>query len=100
MGGSAQTSILFPSRVTAILGYLPQELLGTSIYEYYHFVDINHISDAHRKSLKSREPTTTQPYRLKAKDGNFVKLKSKLHGFVNPWTKEVEYIVCKNTVFK
>ena len=86
--------------MTSVLGYLPQELIGTSVYEYYHFVDINHLSEGHRKTLKTRDKVHTQPYRIKAKDGSFVKLKSSLHGFVNPWNKDVEYIICKNSLYR
>ena len=39
----------FCCRAAAILGYLPQELLGTSVYEYYHQDDVTHMAEAHKK---------------------------------------------------
>ncbi|XP_014775904.1 protein cycle isoform X2 [Octopus bimaculoides] len=85
-------------RATVILGYLPQELLGTSVYEYYHQDDISHMADIHRKVLQTKDKLETHIFQFKAKDGTFLHLWSKCFSFRNPWTKEVEYIVTTNTV--
>ncbi|KAG7279010.1 hypothetical protein CRUP_001951 [Coryphaenoides rupestris] len=85
-------------RATTVLGYLPQELLGTSCYEYFHQDDLIHLSERHRKVLRSKEKIETNCYKFKTKYGSFVILQSQWFSFVNPWTKEVEYIVSTNTV--
>ncbi|XP_051553119.1 aryl hydrocarbon receptor nuclear translocator-like protein 1 isoform X1 [Myxocyprinus asiaticus] len=85
-------------RSTAILAYLPQELLGTSFYEYFHQDDIGHLAECHRQVLKMREKINTNCYKFKIKDGSFITLRSRWFSFMNPWTKEVEYIVSTNTV--
>ncbi|MBN3322440.1 BMAL1 protein, partial [Atractosteus spatula] len=85
-------------RATAILAYLPQELLGTSFYEYFHQDDIGHLAECHRQVLQTREKITTNCYKFKIKDGSFITLRSRWFSFMNPWTKEVEYIVSTNTV--
>ncbi|XP_030586873.1 aryl hydrocarbon receptor nuclear translocator-like protein 2 isoform X2 [Archocentrus centrarchus] len=85
-------------RATTILGYLPQELLGTSCYEYFHQDDLPHLADRHRKVLRSKEKIETNCYKFKTKYGSFVTLQSQWFSFVNPWTKELEYIVSTNTV--
>ena len=83
-------------RVSLLLGYLPQELNGTSLYEHILYDDIPAISECHRKVLKDREEVLTPYFRFQTKDGKFVTLESKWKHFRNPFTKEIEYIICKN----
>ena len=100
-------------RVTLLLGYLPQELNGTSLYEHIQYDDIPAISECHRNALKSPQEVNVHLigpqnsyrnfhqvqspfFRFRAKDGKFVKLESKWKQFRNPWTKEIEYLICKN----
>ncbi|XP_037401258.1 aryl hydrocarbon receptor nuclear translocator-like 1b isoform X2 [Pygocentrus nattereri] len=90
--------VFVDQRATAILAYLPQELLGTSFYEYFHQDDIGHLAECHRQVLQMREKINTNCYKFKIKDGSFITLKSRWFSFMNPWTKEVEYIVSTNTV--
>lgn len=85
------------NRATLVLGFLPQELLGTSMYEYYQHDDVSQMADAHRKALIHGK-ITTPIYRFKTKDKGFVRLQSEWKSFKNPWTKDVEYLIAKNSV--
>jgi len=85
-------------RVTLMLGYMPQELVGTSFYEHVQYEDIPVIADCHRNTLREKGEVVTPFYRFRAKNGKFVKLESRWKQFRNPWTREIEYIVCKNSL--
>ena len=83
-------------RVSLVLGYTPQDLLGTSLYEHVQFDDIPALAETHRNVLRKSEEVITPNYRFRTKDGTFVRLESKWKQFRNPWTKEIEYLISKN----
>lgn len=56
---------------TALLGYKPSELIGTSSYEYFHPDDIPDVEISHESILKEPVIFTVQ-YRLRKKDGNYL----------------------------
>ncbi|KAM4523232.1 basic helix-loop-helix ARNT-like protein 1 isoform 1-T1 [Fundulus diaphanus] len=85
-------------QATTVIGYLPQEVLGTSCYEYFHQDDLQHLAGKHRQVLRSKEKVETQCYKFKTKQGSYVTLQSQWFSFTNPWTKEVEFIVSSNRV--
>lgn len=45
-----------------MLGLLPQELLGTSMYEYFHVDDIVSLAESHKAALQTVETVTTVVY--------------------------------------
>lgn len=77
---------------------MPQEVLGTSCYEYFHQDDLQHMAGKHRQVLRSKEKVETECYKFKTKHGSYVTLQSQWFSFTNPWTKEVEFIVSSNRV--
>ena len=83
-------------RVSLVVGYTPQELVGTSLYEHIQFDDIPALAEAHRTVLKKNEEIVTPYFRFRTKDGSFVRLESKWKQFRNPWTKDIEYLISKN----
>ena len=84
-------------RTTAITGYLPQELIGSSGYEYFHQEDLNTIAISHRRALQG-EIVSTDVYRFRCKAGHYLPLRTCSNVFRNPWSKELEFLVCVNTV--
>ena len=82
-------------KATPILGYLPQELLGSSVYEHVLYDDIPGLVEGHRRALKTKEEVKVASIKFRCKDGRFVSLQSSWKQFQNPWSKEVDFIVAK-----
>lgn len=68
------------------------------MYEYYHHDDIHVIAECHKSALQNSERVTTKVYRFRNKEGNFIRLQSEWKSFKNPWTKDVEYLIAKNSL--
>lgn len=67
------------------------------MYEYFHHQDIPLLAEVHKAVLVSTETITTPLYRFRGRNGNCVRLQSSLTAFRNPWTRDIEYIIAKNT---
>ncbi|XP_058793918.1 aryl hydrocarbon receptor nuclear translocator homolog isoform X2 [Phymastichus coffea] len=87
-------------RVGAILGYSPSELLGHPCYEFFHPEDHTHMRESFEQVLKLKGQMLSVMYRFRAKSRDWVWLRTSAFSFLNPYTDEVEYIVCTNTTAK
>lgn len=41
-----------------VIGYLPQEILGTSCYEYFHMGDVRRLAEKHRQGEGAERAAT------------------------------------------
>ncbi|XP_034103947.1 protein cycle isoform X2 [Drosophila nasuta] len=97
---SSEGKFLFiDQRATLVIGFLPQEILGTSFYEYFHNEDISALVESHKMVMQVQEKVTTQVYRFRCKDNGYIQLQSEWRAFKNPWTNDIDYIIAKNSVF-
>ncbi|XP_037299668.1 protein cycle isoform X3 [Manduca sexta] len=85
-------------RVTLALGFLPQELLGTSLYEYVAGPELGAVARTHKAALLQRDALHTPPYSFRRKDGSLARIHTHFKPLKNPWTKDVECLVANNTV--
>ncbi|CAG5130494.1 unnamed protein product [Candidula unifasciata] len=85
-------------RVTPVLGYQPQELLGKIAFEFYHSEDQTHMKETFEQVLKLKGQVMSIMYRFRASNREWVWLRTSSFSFQNPYTDEVEYIVCTNTL--
>jgi len=87
-------------RVTPVLGYQPQELLGKIAFDFYHPEDQTHMKETFEQVLKLKGQVMSIMYRFRASGGDWLWLRTSSFSFQNPYTDEVEYIVCTNSSVK
>ncbi|KAL1129389.1 hypothetical protein AAG570_013916 [Ranatra chinensis] len=87
-------------RVVAILGYSPPELLGKSCFDFFHPEDQTHMKESFEQVVKLKGQVMSVMYRFRTKSREWVWLRTSAFAFLNPYTDEVEYIVCTNTTAK
>lgn len=87
-------------RVMGLLGYSPPELLGKSCFDMFHPEDQTHMKDSFEQVLKLKGQVLSVMYRFRAKNREWVWLRTSAFSFLNPYTDDVEYIVCTNTTAK
>ncbi|CAG0892670.1 unnamed protein product [Darwinula stevensoni] len=76
------------------LGYLPQDLVGNSIFEYYHPDDLSTMKkDFENLLLHDRVPCPGHMSRVRAQNGCYVKMSTDWSCFINPWTCRLEFVI-------
>ncbi|NXJ16602.1 PER3 protein, partial [Odontophorus gujanensis] len=87
-------------RAVPLLGYLPQDLIGTSILMYLHPEDRPLMVAIHRKILKfaGQPPFEYLPIRFCTQNGDYVILDTSWSSFVNPWSRKVVFIIGRHKV--
>ncbi|NXJ98768.1 PER3 protein, partial [Corythaixoides concolor] len=87
-------------RAVPLLGYLPQDLIGTSILMYLHPEDRPLMIAVHRKILKfaGQPPFEHLPIRFCTQNGDYVILDTSWSSFVNPWSRKVVFIIGRHKV--
>ncbi|XP_076862160.1 period circadian protein homolog 3 [Brachyhypopomus gauderio] len=87
-------------RAVPLLGYLPQDLIGTSVLTCLHPEDRALILAMHRKILKlaGQPPFEHSPLRFRCQNGHYVTLDTSWSSFVNPWSRKVAFIIGRHKV--
>lgn len=75
-----------------LLGYEPDELVGTHAYEYFHPDDVEAVSEAHRSALAGAPFTVA--YRLRRKDGEYIWVETTNQVVLEDGSERVTEIVC------
>ncbi|XP_070530422.1 period circadian regulator isoform X3 [Cardiocondyla obscurior] len=89
------------SDVVQYFGYLPQDMVGRSLFDFYHPEDLPFIKDIYETVIKSEGSSfRSKPYRFTVQNGGCVVLETEWSSFINPWTRKLEFVVGQHRVLK
>lgn len=86
------------------LGYLPQDIIGRSIMDFYHPEELPFLKEVYEtvmlKGAKTGTSFCSQPYRFLVQNGNYIKMQTEWSSFVNPWSRKLEFVIGHHRVLK
>ncbi|XP_076642718.1 period circadian regulator isoform X1 [Halictus rubicundus] len=87
--------------VVQYFGYLPQDMVGRSLFDFYHPEDLPFIKDIYETVIRLEGASfRSKPYRFGVQNGSHVVLETEWSSFINPWTKKLEFVVGQHRVLK
>uniref|UniRef100_UPI0037E7D4BF endothelial PAS domain-containing protein 1b n=1 Tax=Semicossyphus pulcher TaxID=241346 RepID=UPI0037E7D4BF len=84
-------------RVTELMGYTPEDLLGRSVYDFYHALDSDSVTKSHHNLCTKGQAVSSQ-YRMLAKNGGYVWVETQGTVIYNNRNSQPQCIVCVNYV--
>ncbi|RWS13764.1 protein cycle-like protein [Dinothrombium tinctorium] len=89
--------LFIDQKATFILGYLPQELLGTSFCEYCHPAEVIELGEQLKRVTENKIYNSfTRSCRFRVKNGSYINLQTTWRVFINPATGDFEYFIVIN----
>ncbi|XP_063298406.1 period circadian protein homolog 2-like [Pelobates fuscus] len=86
-------------RAVPLLGYLPQDLIGSPIILHLHPSDRPLMLAVHKKILQSGgQPFDFSPIRFCARNGEYITIDTSWSSFINPWSRKVSFIIGRHKV--
>ncbi|KAI4896922.1 hypothetical protein NFI96_031624 [Prochilodus magdalenae] len=83
-------------RCVATVGYQPQDLLGKNFLEFAHPEDQGLLRDSLQQVVKLRGQVLSVMFRFRAKSREWIWMRTSSFTFQNPYSEEIEYIICTN----
>ncbi|XP_005810338.1 aryl hydrocarbon receptor nuclear translocator isoform X3 [Xiphophorus maculatus] len=87
-------------RCLTSIGYQPQELLGKNILDFSHPEDQGLLRDSFDQVVKLKGQVLSVMFRFRAKTRDWMLMRTSSFTFQNPFSEEIEYIICTNVNVK
>uniref|UniRef100_A0A8C9YBR5 Aryl hydrocarbon receptor nuclear translocator n=1 Tax=Sander lucioperca TaxID=283035 RepID=A0A8C9YBR5_SANLU len=87
-------------RCMAAVDYQPQELLGKNILELAHPEDQGLLRDSFQQVVKLKGQVLSVMFRFRSKSREWIWMRTSSFTFQNPFSEDIEYIICTNVNVK
>ncbi|VEN49809.1 unnamed protein product [Callosobruchus maculatus] len=83
--------------VVTNFGFLPQDMLGKSVFDFYHPEDMPFLKEIYKSVMQMCHTTgsvfRSKPYRFAVQNGGFAMIETEWSSFVNPWSRRLEFVI-------
>ncbi|XP_072376035.1 period circadian protein-like, partial [Diabrotica undecimpunctata] len=83
--------------VVTNFGFLPQDMLGKSIFDFYHPEDMPLFKETYESVMRMCQIAgsvfRSKPYRFAVQNGTFAKVETEWSSFINPWSRRLEFVI-------
>ncbi|XP_032374795.1 aryl hydrocarbon receptor nuclear translocator isoform X9 [Etheostoma spectabile] len=87
-------------RCMTAVDYQPQELLGKNILEFAHPEDQGLLRDSFQQVVKLKGQVLSVMFRFRSKSREWIWMRTSSFTFQNPFSEDIEYIICTNVNVK
>jgi period circadian protein 2 len=87
----------------SLLGFLPQDILGKKIMDFYHPEDMPKLKEVYETILVKGQTGASflgKPYRFLAHNGCYITVETEWSSFINPWSHHPEFVIGYHRVLK
>ena len=86
--------------MTNVLGWMPQELLGKNfIHEFVDPESRAELSAAWDAVMMQKSQQAVYNCKVRSQSGQVIPLNINIEAFLNPYSEEMEFIICTHTKF-
>ncbi|CAH1129795.1 unnamed protein product [Ceutorhynchus assimilis] len=90
--------------VVASFGFLPQDMLGKSVFDFYHPEDMPFLKEIYKSVMNTCQVNgsvyRSKPYRFLVQNGCFAMIETEWSSVVNPWSRRLEFVISLHQVLQ
>lgn len=88
----------------AAVGYMPQDILGKSVLDFFHPEDLGSLKKAYEMLMKNTQVSdgrvSSPPYRFLINNGCYITLETEWTRVFNPWSRKLEFVTGNHSVLR